>query len=57
MNAIAVFVMGLGAALFLSGLFLLIKRKRLSGIVISVLGLGAVAAPFLVSLFLATAGP
>ena len=56
-NPIAVLVIGIGVALILTGLFLLIKRRRLSGIVISVLGLGAVAAPFLVSLFLATPGP
>jgi len=56
-NPIAVLVIGLGVVLCLTGLFLLGRRRKLVGVVISVLGLAAIAAPFLVSLSLATPGP
>ena len=52
-NPIAVIVMALGVLLLLFGLFLVVKRMKIAGIVISLLGLGVSAVPFLVSFYLA----
>jgi hypothetical protein len=52
-NPIALGMMALGALLLLFGIFLVVKRMRVVGIVISLLGLGAAAVPFLVSFYLA----
>jgi LPXTG-motif cell wall-anchored protein len=56
-NPMAVLVIGLGVVLCLAGLFLLGRRRKLVSVVISVLGLAAIAAPFLISLFLGMPGP
>ena len=53
MNPIALVVMALGVLLLLFGLFLAVKRMKIAGIVISLLGLGVGAVPFLTSYYLA----
>ena len=55
-NPIAVIMMALGAVLLLFGVFLVVKRIKIAGIVISLSGLGIAAIPWLVSLFLAQSG-
>ncbi len=52
-NPLALGMMALGVVLLLCGLVLIAKRKT-AGIVISVVGLGALAIPWLVSLYLST---
>ncbi len=56
-NPIAVIVMTLGVLLLLFGIFLMVKRMKMAGIVISLLGLGVAAVPWLVSFYLAQGGP
>jgi hypothetical protein len=53
MNPIAVAMIVCGVVLFLFGVFLVVPRRKVIGIAISLLGLGAAAAPFLFSLYLA----
>jgi hypothetical protein len=53
MNPIALMMIMLGALLLLLGMVLVGKRVKGAGIVISLLGLGAMAFPFLVSFYLA----
>ena len=52
-NPIALAMMTLGVVLLLFGLFLVIKRRKLVGIVVAVLGLGVGAVPFVTSSYLA----
>lgn len=51
-NPIALGVMALGILLLLFGIVLIVKRINVAGIVLAVLGLGVMAAPWLVSLYL-----
>lgn len=53
MNPIALGLIILGIVLLLFGVFSLMKNKRTAGWVLSVMGLLAIAAPFLISYFLA----
>jgi hypothetical protein len=53
MNPIAVAMIVLGVVLLLFGLFLVLRRRKATGIAISLLGVGAAAVPFLVSFHLA----
>jgi hypothetical protein len=53
MNPIAVAMIVFGVGLVLSGLFLVLPRRKAIGITISLLGLGMAAVPFLASLYLA----
>jgi ABC-type Mn2+/Zn2+ transport system permease subunit len=52
MNLIAVAMIMLGVVLSLFGLFLVLRRRKATGIAISLLGVGVVAFPFLVSFYL-----
>jgi hypothetical protein len=52
MNPVAFALILIGIFLLMIGLLLLIKRRKLSGIVISLLGVGLLAAPFLITLLL-----
>jgi hypothetical protein len=52
MNLIALGMIALGALLLLLGLVLLARRRTGTGIVISLLGLGMAATPFLITFFL-----
>ena len=52
MNPIAFALVLIGILLLMIGLLLLIKRKKVSGIVISLLGFGLLAAPFLITFLL-----
>lgn len=56
-NPIAMGAIALGVLLLLFGIVLLFKRRKVVGIAISVLGLGAVAFPFLVSFYLTMSQP
>jgi hypothetical protein len=56
-NPIALVMMALGLLLLLFGIFLVVKRIKIAGIVISLLGLGMAAVPWLVSFILAQRGP
>ena len=51
-NPLALGMMALGIILLLCGLVLIAKRIQTAGIVISVVGLGALATPWLISLYL-----
>jgi hypothetical protein len=51
-NPLALGMMALGIMLLLCGLVLIAKRIKAAGIVISVVGLGAMAIPWFVSLYL-----
>ena len=51
-NPLALGMVALGILLLLCGLVLIAKRLKTVGIVISVLGLGALATPWLISLYL-----
>lgn len=53
MNLIAFGMTVLGVMLLLIGLFLVFKHRKTGGIVISLLGMGIVAVPFLVNFHLA----
>jgi len=53
MNPIAVAMIVLGVVLLLFGPFLVLRRRKATGIAISLLGVGAAAVPFLVSFHLA----
>ena len=55
-NPMAVIMMALGTVLLLFGIFLVVKRIKIAGIVISLLGLGIAAIPWLISLFLSQSG-
>jgi hypothetical protein len=57
MNPIALVTIAIGVLLLLFGIFMVVKRMRIAGIVISLLGLGVAAVPWLVSFFLAQGGP
>jgi len=56
-NPIALVMMALGVLMLLFGIFLVVKRRKIAGLVISLLGLGVAAVPWLVSFFLARGGP
>ena len=56
-NPIAFVMVALGVLLLLFGIFLVVKRIKVAGIVISLLGLGVAAVPWLVSFFLAQGSP
>ncbi len=56
-NLIAFVMIVLGALLLMLGMVLVGKRVKAAGIVVSLLGLGAIAFPFLVSFYLAAATP
>ena len=51
-NPLALGMVALGILLLLCGLVLIAKHLKTAGIVISVLGLGALATPWLISLYL-----
>jgi hypothetical protein len=51
-NLVALMMIALGVILFLFGVFLLVKHKKMAGWVFSMLGLGLSAVPFLVSYYL-----
>ncbi len=51
-NPLALGMVALGILLLLCGLVLIAKRLKTAGIVISVLGLSALATPWLISLYL-----
>ncbi len=53
MNPLAIGLIALGIVLLLFGVFSLMKNKRTTGWVLSIAGLLAIAAPFLISYFLA----
>jgi urea transporter len=52
MNPIALGMVALGALLLVLGLLLVAKRRKATGIAISLLGLGTAAAPFVITFFL-----
>ena len=52
MNPIALGAMALGILLLLFGIVLIVKRIKVAGIVLSLLGLGAMATPWLISFYL-----
>jgi len=52
MNPIALGMVALGALLLVLGLLLVAKRRKATGIAVSLLGLGAAAAPFIITFFL-----
>lgn len=52
-NPIAVSIIVFGVGLLLLGLFLVLPRRKVIGITISLLGIGIAAVPFLASLYLA----
>ena len=52
MNPIAFALVLIGFSLQSIGLLLIIKRRKASGIVISLLGVGLLAAPFMITLIL-----
>jgi hypothetical protein len=52
MNPIALGMIAIGILIFVVGLLLLAKQKKTAGIAISFVGLGTVAAPLIVTLFL-----
>ena len=56
-NPIALGMIALGALLLLFGIVLVVKRRKIAGIVISFLGMGAIAVPFLISFYLARLMP
>lgn len=51
-NPIAVIIVVLGILLFLFGLFWASRRAKVAGIAISLLGLGVVTIPFVISFYL-----
>ena len=51
-NPLALGMVALGILLLLCGLVLIAKRLKTAGIVISLVGLGAMATPWLISLYL-----
>ena len=51
-NLVALTMIALGVLLFLVGVFLLVKHRKIAGWVFSILGLGLSAVPFLVSYYL-----
>jgi hypothetical protein len=53
MNPIALGLIGTGALLLLFGIFFIVKSKKTTGIILSSLGLIAIATPFIISYFLA----
>jgi len=53
MNILALGLMALGAILLLVGIFFLVKNKKIVGMLLSISGLIAIAAPFSISFFLA----
>jgi hypothetical protein len=52
-NVLALGLMALGVVLLLFGIFLFSKGRRVTGTILSLLGIVVIAAPFLISLFLA----
>ena len=52
MNPIALTTIAFGVLLFLFGIVLIIKRMKIAGTVISLLGAGIVAFPFVISFYL-----
>ena len=52
MNLIALGMVALGALLLVLGLVLVVKRRTVTGIAISLLGLGIAAAPFVITFLL-----
>jgi len=52
MNPIALGMVALGALLLVLGLLLVAKRRKATGIAISLLGLGTAAAPFVITFLL-----
>ena len=52
MNPFALGMIALGAALLLSGWWFAAKRRKATGIVLSVLGLATAATPFVATFFL-----
>jgi hypothetical protein len=52
MNPIAFGMVALGALLLALGLLLVAKRRKAAGIAVSLLGLGTVATPFVITFFL-----
>ena len=52
MNPIALGMIALGVLLLVSGLLLAAKRRKATGIAISLLGLGIAVAPFVITFFL-----
>jgi hypothetical protein len=56
-NPIALVMIALGILLLLFGIVLVVKHVKIAGIVISLLGLGVMAVPFLVSFYLARPMP
>ena len=53
MNPIAVAMLVFGGVLLLLGLFVVLPRRKVIGIAISLSGIGVAAIPFLVSFYLA----
>ena len=53
MNPLALGLMALGIALLLVGIYSFMKDKKIIGTILAVLGIAAIAAPFLISYFLA----
>jgi hypothetical protein len=52
MNPIALGMVVLGILLFVLGMLLVAKRRRTIGIAISLLGIGTLAAPLIITFFL-----
>ncbi len=52
MNPIALGMVALGASLLVLGLLLVTKRRKATGIALSLLGLGTAVAPFVITFFL-----
>ncbi len=52
MNPIALAIIALGVLLSLIGIVLIIKRMRIAGIIISLLGVGMLTFPFVIGLVL-----
>jgi hypothetical protein len=51
MNPIAFGMVGLGALIFVLGLFFVTRRRKAAGIAVSLFGLGIAAAPFIITYF------
>ena len=52
MNPIAVGMVAIGVLLLVLGLYLVTQHRKVAGIVVSLIGLGAAATPFAVTFFL-----
>ena len=52
MNLIAFGTFAIGVVLLILGFFLIAKRRKVTGLAVCLMGLGAMAAPFAITFFL-----